>query len=561
MNALLLVLALALVGLAVYASARTRITRTPDVHAAIAAKVDEIMTRNRAMYAGFTMELESPTSLTHSQTLARMDEISGELERLGELDELTAAQDQEFADLRDTYKALDLHRRQLERAADLAEIRSLATGVPGAGTGTGRVMPGSAGGSRTDYDRDAVLEPDSVEDRRFRNPWDLSEVRTFGVAPEVVDAELTARAFSAIERMAGCNDQIREAATDILENRSDSKGKLAQQILLTSSPAYLRAWSKMARSKGHAMTPEEHQAMDAAEAFRAMSLTDNAGGYLVPFQLDPTVIITSNGSRNDIRSAARQVVATGDVWNGVSSGAVSWSWDAEASEVSDDSTTFAQPNIPIYTARGFVPISIEAMQDEQNVTAEVAKLLAQGKDDLEAVALATGTGSQPTGIVTALTGTASEINAAADDTFAIGDVYTIEGALPARYRARASWLANNSIYNLIRRFDTSGGGGFWANLGQGRPPQLLGRDALEAEGMDGTVTTTGATSNFILVFGDFSNYVIADRIGMTVELIPHLFHVTTNRPSGQRGWFATARMGADSVNDGAFRMLDVASAA
>lgn len=501
-------------------------------------------------------------TLTHSQSVTRLKEIGDELERLGALDELTPEQETEFADLRDTFVKVDLHRKQLERAADLAEIRSLATGVAGGSGNGGARLFGGATSSRSDYDRDAVLEPDSVEDRRFRNPWDLGEVRTFGRAPEEVEVELTSRALAAIETMPGCNDNIREAATSILEEKADSKGKLARQILLTSSPAYLRAWSKMARSKGHAMTPDEHQAMEAAEQFRAMSLADANGGYLVPFQLDPTVIITSNGSRNDIRSVARQVVATGDKWNGVSSAAVSWSWDAEASEVSDDSTTFAQPGVDIHTARGFVPISIEAMQDEQNVTQEVAKLLAQGKDDLEAVAFATGSGTgQPFGIVTALAGTSSEINAAADDTFAIADVYTIEGALASRYRARASWLANNSIYNLIRRFDTSGGGGFWANLNDGRPPQLLGRSALECEGMDNTVTTTGAVSNYILVFGDFSNYVIADRVGMTVELIPHLFHTTSNRPSGQRGWFASARMGADSVNDAGFRMLDVASAA
>lgn len=501
---------------------------------------------------------DTPVTLTHSQTVARMGEIEAELERLGELDELTPEQETEFVDLRDTFKALDLHRRQLERAADLAEIRSMATGVQ-AGT---RVTPGSAQGSRSDYDRDAVLEPDSVEDRRFRNPWDMTEVRTFGRSSEDLEAEFRSRALAAIETMPGCNDNIRAAATSILEDSVDHPGKLARQILLTSSPSYLRAWSKMARGNGHAMTPEEHKATDAVEQFRAMSLTDSAGGYLVPFQLDPTVIITSNGSRNDIRSAARQVVATGDVWNGVSSAAVSWSWDAEGAEVSDDSTTFAQPNVAIHKAQGFVPISIEALADEQNVTAEVAKLLAQGKDDLEAVALATGSGSgQPFGIVTALDGTSSEVAAAADDTFAIGDVYTLEGALPARYRSRASWLANNSIYNLIRRFDTSGGGGFWTNLGQGRPSQLLGRDALECEGMDGTVTTSGAVDNFVLIFGDFMNYVIADRIGMTVEFIPHLFHTGNNRPSGQRGWYAYTRMGADSVNDGGFRMLNVASAA
>ena len=40
-----------------------------------------------------------------------------------------------------------------------------------------------------------------------------------------------------------------------------------------------------------------------------------------------------------------------------------------------------------------------------------------------------------------------------------------------------------------------------------------------------------------------------------VELVPHLFHTDNNRPSGQRGWFAHARIGGNSVNDLGFRLL------
>jgi HK97 family phage major capsid protein len=494
--------------------------------------------------------------LSHGQSVIRLDAIRGEMERLQTKEELTPEDETTFAELAQEFRDVDSFRRSLERTAALDSIRSLAEGrggpvkverVPSAGDG---------------FDRDPILSPESVEDARHQNPWDLSQVRTFGRDGGEVAAEFRSRALDAITKMPGCTDNVREAATGILEKTVDHPDKLARQILLTSSPAYMRAWSKLARHKEHSMTDVERRALDAVEEFRAMSLTNTAGGYLIPFQLDPSVIITADGSRNDIRQAARVVQATGNVWQGVSSGAVSWSWDAEASEVSDDATTFAQPAITIYTARGFVPISMEALEDEANVTAEVARLLAFGKDVLESTAFSTGTGSaQPFGIVTAIAGTSSEINAAADDTFAIGDVYTIQGALPGRYRGNAAWLANNAIYNLIRRFDTSGGGGFWENLGGSRPSNLLGRPALEAEAMDGTVTTSGAVSNFILVFGDFSNYVIADRIGMSVEFIPHMFHLTTNRPSGQRGWFAHYRVGADSVNDGAFRLLDVPSAA
>lgn len=496
--------------------------------------------------------------LTHSQSINRLKEIEKELERLAELNELTPEDELYFEELTREFETTDNYRKRLERSAELARVRSASSSLTATSL---RVERGSIGGGGTtsdDYDRDSILEPDSIEDKRFKNPWDLREVRTLGRPASEVNAELRSRALSAIEKMQGANDKVRAAATKIVESFDDKESRIAKIALATSSPAYLRAWSKMARNHGHTLTPDESNAL---ENVRAMSLTDASGGYLVPFQLDPTVIITSAGSRNDIRQAARQVVATGDTWNGVSSAAVSWSWDAEAAEVSDDSTTFAQPSIPVYKAAGFVPISIEALEDEQNVTQEVARLLAQGKDDLEAVAFITGSGSgQPTGIVTALAGTSSEINAATDDVFALADVYTIQGALPARYRGNAAWLANNLIYNKIRQFDTSGGGGFWANLNDGRPPQLLGRSALEAEAMDGTVTVAGAVSNFVLIFGDFMNYVIADRIGMSVEFIPHLFHTSNNLPKGQRGWYAHYRVGADSVSDGAFRMLDVASA-
>jgi HK97 family phage major capsid protein len=504
-------------------------------------------------------EKRTAPTLTHSQSVKRLEEIYARMEELGALAELDADGETEFAELRSEFADVDTHRKRLERAAELAAVRGAATEVKA--SRRLRVEAGSSQGSRDTYDRDSILEPDSIEDCRFRNPWDLTEVRTFGRDSGEVASELRSRALSAIEKMQSASDNVRQAATKIIEEFDTVDSKLARQVLVTSSPAYLRAWSKMARNAQHTLSADEVRAINEVNAFRAMSLTDNAGGYLVPFQLDPTVIITSAGSRNDIRLKARQVVATGDTWNGVSSGAVSWSWDAEAAQVSDDSTTFAQPSIPVYKAAGFVPISIEALQDEQNVAAEVAKLLAFGKDSLEATAFATGDGSgKPTGIVTALTGTGSEINAAADDTFAIGDVYTIQGSLPARYRPQASWLANNLIYNKIRQFDTSGGGGFWTNLNYDRPPQLLGRDALEAEAMDGTLTTSGAVSNFVLIFGDFSNYVIADRIGMSVDFIPHLFSTSNNRPTGQSGWYAHYRVGADSVNDDAFRMLDVASA-
>jgi len=501
--------------------------------------------------------MPTDVSMTHTQAVHRLKDIQDELTRLkakSENGSLTPEDETYWDELFSESGDLDEHRKRLEREAEAERVKIR---VEAASSRSGLKI--ERGSDKGELDRD-ILDPDSIEDRRFKNPWDLSEMRTFNRTPDEVGQELRSRALSAVEQMPGMNQRRREGATKIIEEFDDSKGTISRLALFTSTPAYLRAFAKSARGLQHTLTADEQDSYT-----RAMSLTDAAGGFLVPFQLDPGVIITSDGSRNDIRQVARQVVATGDIWNGVSAGATAFSWDAEASTVSDDASTFVQPTITIHKGAGFIPISIEAAMDEANVATEVGRLLVFGKETLEAQAFATGTGSgQPFGIVTALAGSASEINAAADDTFAIGDVYTLQGALPARYRADATWLANNAIYNLIRRFDTQGGAGLWTTLGNDRPQQLLGRNALEAEGMDSTVTVAGAVSNFILIFGDFSNYVIADRIGMTVEFIPHLFDATiagTARPTGQRGWYAYFRVGADSVNDAGFRLLDVPSAA
>ncbi|MFF5795797.1 phage major capsid protein [Streptomyces albogriseolus] len=490
--------------------------------------------------------------LSHPQAKIRLADITAELERLGEKKDLTQEDEQLFDELTREFAEVDAHRRKLERDAALERVRSAATSVGRPPVATA-ITPGTSIGSG--YDADPILNPDSVEDRRFRNPWDLSEVRTFGRSKGEVAQELRARALSAVEKMAGANDAVRAAGTAIIERWDDADSRIAKLCLATSSPEYLRAWAKVASGRGHMIAPEEQKALE-----RAMSLTDTAGGYLVPFQLDPTVIITANGSRNQIREAARTVVATGDVWNGVSSGAVAWSWDAEATEVSDDAPSFAQPSIPVYKAQGFVPISIEALEDEANVTQEVARLLSFGRDVLEAAAFVSGTGvGQPTGIVTALAGTSSVVTPTTAETFAAADIYKLDGALPARYRTGASWLANRSIYNLVRQFDTNGGAQMWERIGADVPPQLLGRPALEAEDMDASFDPAAAGDNHLVVYGDFSNYVIADRVGMTVEFIPHLVGAN-RRPTGQRGWYAYYRVGADSVNDAAFRMLNVATA-
>jgi HK97 family phage major capsid protein len=110
------------------------------------------------------------------------------------------------------------------------------------------------------------------------------------------------------------------------------------------------------------------------------------------------------------------------------------------------------------------------------------------------------------------------------------------------------------VNNVIRQFGTANVfHAYTVNLPTEWADEFFGKTAYESPYFpDSTTVTTNAN---LLVVGDFKNYKIARRGGMSVEQIPHIFHTLNNRPSGTRGLFAYARIGGDVVNTSGFRIL------
>lgn len=175
----------------------------------------------------------------------------------------------------------------------------------------------------------------------------------------------------------------------------------------------------------------------------------------------------------------------------------------------------------------FIPYSVEVGGDWPGMEQDLAMVMQDARDRLEATAHAKGTGTgQPAGIETELDGTASEIAPDTAETFAVSDVYNLQRQLPPRYRGNASWVMNIGTANTIRQFDTGGGGNFWTDLPDSTPGRLLGWQATDegTEFDDSPDIDAAATEdNFVLFVGDWSRYVIVDRVGMAIEAIPHLF--------------------------------------
>ncbi|MEZ0341531.1 phage major capsid protein [Mycobacterium sp. pV006] len=339
----------------------------------------------------------------------------------------------------------------------------------------------------------------------------------------------------------------------------------------TGSEHYERAFAKKLADPDNGQltwTAEEADAWRAVSAVqaeqRAMSLTDSAGGFMVPLTLDPAVLLTSNGSINPLRQIARVVQTATDAWSGVTSAGVTAEWTAEAAEVADASPTLASPSIPVHKGDAFVPFSFEVQGDAVNFLGELSKLLVDGAEQLNATAYTTGSGSgQPKGIITALVaaaGTVPLVSPATAETLAAGDVYAVQNALPPRFQPNAQWCAHLAIINTLRQFETTNGALKFPTL-QDNPPRLLGRTMNELSNMDGTINASATENNYPLLYGDFARgMVIVDRVGSTLELVPHLFGAN-RRPTGQRGALLWFRTGADVVIPNAFRLLSIPTTA
>jgi HK97 family phage major capsid protein len=186
----------------------------------------------------------------------------------------------------------------------------------------------------------------------------------------------------------------------------------------------------------------------------------------------------------------------------------------------------------------------------------MARILAGGYTDLEIQKLTNGNGtSEPNGIVTVLSAAASSrVRLTTGGTFSVADLYSAWEHVPVRFRSNASWLMHTVVQDKIRQFGATYGSNYVVDLGTPMIQNLLGAGVHVTDYMSQGTTNTTANVPWLIV-GDFGHMVVPRRQGMSVEAIPMLFDTTTGRPTGQRGLFAWARVGATADTTTAFAML------
>ena len=408
-----------------------------------------------------------------------------------------------------------------------------------------------------------IPRPGSV---RGEDVYDLTTITRSWDNPDQEAAQLRDRAMRAIDqatfpytRTGPTKEEMQGQVASLVENIHGRPADFARHILQTGSPGYRRAFGKYLADQPRTLQEQEM-------LVRAMSLTTTSGGFAVPYVLDPTVIQTGSGAINPYRTIASVVQINVDEWRGVSSDGITAAFQAEAAATTDNSPTMAGPTVSTEMARAFVPFSIEIGQDWAGFQSEMAKMMSDAKDVLEATKFATGNGTnEPFGVIT---GATTVFTASNTNSLVVADIYNVHNALGPRFRSRASWTLNNAVADRIRQLDTAGGANLWVQnlqLRSAAVPEsftdgrmgadLLGKPAYEATGQSGTFTT----GQLIGVIGDFNYFKIVDRVGMSIEVIPHIFGAAQgNLPTGQRGLFAYWRVGSKVLSANAFRTLKLA---
>jgi HK97 family phage major capsid protein len=443
-------------------------------------------------------------------------------------------------------------------------------------------------GDRAEFDRLMHLDSRAQAHTTIREQWDRgtgieiagggpvrpSAVETRGGWVSAVDAdprlqEYRSAAMHTIE-LYERRSVLNSAASDRLDRvlrEGDPAAVTARYLTAVGDDHYRSAFGKLLRDPqfGHLRySPEEVGAVQEVTRVDALietraALTTGSTGFPLPLTVDPSIILTGTGALNPVRDVSSVITVGTHDWQGVSSDGVTAAYVQEGTEATDATPALVGPKISTQQGRAFVQFTIEAGQDDPSLQNELTQLVVDARNVVDATMFLTGTGSnQPSGILNiggtnGLT-TTQRVQTNTVATYAVGDPWLLKAAVPARFINSTTFAAAPGTFDTTFRFVGGNSTEPYQFSNGDRGGDFLGRPKIEWSTM-GTGATTGTK---LIIGGDFrTGYKIVDRLGMSAELIPHMFGATARLPLGVRGLYVYWRTGAGVVAVNAFRYLEV----
>ncbi len=263
---------------------------------------------------------------------------------------------------------------------------------------------------------------------------------------------------------------------------------------------------------------------------------DTLGGYAVPVDWQADVISRMAGY-TVVRPMARVVQTSRDriEWPTMTGGGsqyrdavrVTWVDETPTAATAATNLTLGSEVIPVHTVMAETFLSRNLVEDAAfNLVDWLADSFAsaQAIDEDNKFLVGDGNGC-PQGVladsgVTGWLGTGQQVVSGSASTLTWDGLIALTYKLDAQYRQNAVFVMEKATAEVIAKLKDSDGQYLWRERygdnvsvgGAGTVQRLLGYPVLEQEGMP-----TVASNAFPIIFGDFSGYVVADRVGMSIE--------------------------------------------
>jgi len=272
-----------------------------------------------------------------------------------------------------------------------------------------------------------------------------------------------------------------------------------------------------------------------------------------------------------VRPRARVVTTSRDAaeWpkleggNNVYTSAVRVTWIDEvpsSATGAETNPTFGMFRIPVNTVMARTNLSRNLVEDSAfNLLQVTAELFAEAMAIDEDAQFLTGVGGNtPRGILanrsgaeqTPETGITAIVSGNASALEADGIIDLFYG-LSSQYRGNAVFAGARNTHRDVRKLKDGNSRYLWEDSYKvGEPPRLLGTSFLESEALPAV-----AAGTYPLIFGDFRGYLIADRIGMSLERVVDTTTVGTNTVA----LFARRRLGGQVVEPWRFQAQQVSA--
>ena len=273
------------------------------------------------------------------------------------------------------------------------------------------------------------------------------------------------------------------------------------------------------------------------EALRAMQEgTDNEGGYLVPEDFRDEVIHNVGTPGSVIRPKCRVIQTGRDSGDIPTFGTTTWAGVAEEAAGAESTPTIGTVAFTIWKSGGLTKVSTELLEDEAtNTPALLAQTFNEARGVYEDTQIIGGDGTtEPEGLRVA---SVADVLMASATAVVAADAHKLYWTLPSHFRKNATMYTSGSFMQQLASIgSTAAGQTFGEDLTKAPGDSFLGAPTAQFDGTGWDNAAAIAANEEVGALGDFSNYYIIDRVGISVRRNDSLY-----MGNDQVGFFARAR--------------------